>query len=44
MPFIECHIKAGLTQERRVQLIGDIIQNSCSVHWVLQQRICTSPA
>lgn len=26
MPFIECHIKAGLTQERRTQLIRDIIQ------------------
>lgn len=26
MPFIECHIKAGLTQARRTQLIRDIIQ------------------
>lgn len=26
MPFIECHIKSGLSQERRVQLIRDIIQ------------------
>ncbi|MGF6597923.1 4-oxalocrotonate tautomerase family enzyme [Paraburkholderia sp. GAS448] len=26
MPFIECHIKASLTQERRTQLIRDIIQ------------------
>jgi 4-oxalocrotonate tautomerase/trans-3-chloroacrylic acid dehalogenase beta subunit len=26
MPFIECHIKVGLTQERRTQLIRDIIQ------------------
>jgi phenylpyruvate tautomerase PptA (4-oxalocrotonate tautomerase family) len=26
VPFIECHIKAGLPQERRSQLIKDIIQ------------------
>ncbi|HXZ07143.1 MAG TPA: tautomerase family protein [Paraburkholderia sp.] len=26
MPFIECHITAGLTQTRREQLIRDIIQ------------------
>jgi len=26
VPFIECHIKSGLSQERRVQLIRDIIQ------------------
>lgn len=26
MPFIECHIKTGLTPERREQLIRDIIQ------------------
>ncbi len=26
MPFIECHIKTGLTSERREQLIRDIIQ------------------
>ena len=26
MPFIECHIKSGLTAERREQLIRDIIQ------------------
>lgn len=26
MPFIECHITAGLTQDRREQLIRDIIQ------------------
>ena len=26
MPFIECHIKSGLTQERREQLMRDIIQ------------------
>ncbi len=26
MPFIECHIKSGLTHQRREQLIRDIIQ------------------
>ncbi|GAB7538171.1 tautomerase family protein [Burkholderia sp. 3C] len=26
MPFIECHIKQGLTLERREQLMRDIIQ------------------
>ncbi|MCX4162923.1 MULTISPECIES: tautomerase family protein [Paraburkholderia] len=26
MPFIECHIKTGLSYERREQLIRDIIQ------------------
>ncbi|HVE06273.1 MAG TPA: tautomerase family protein [Paraburkholderia sp.] len=26
MPFIECHIKAGLSRERRAQLMRDIIQ------------------
>jgi phenylpyruvate tautomerase PptA (4-oxalocrotonate tautomerase family) len=26
VPFIECHISAGLTQERRSELIHDIIQ------------------
>jgi 4-oxalocrotonate tautomerase len=26
MPFIECHITAGLTRERRRQLIHDIVQ------------------
>lgn len=26
MPFIECHIKAGLSPARREQLIRDIIQ------------------
>ncbi len=26
MPFIECHIKAGLSQERREDLMRDIIQ------------------
>lgn len=26
MPFIECHIKQGLTRERRAQLMRDIIQ------------------
>jgi len=26
VPFIECHIRAGLTQERRERLIRDIIQ------------------
>ncbi|MEM5370531.1 tautomerase family protein [Paraburkholderia azotifigens] len=26
MPFIECHIKKGLSHERREQLMRDIIQ------------------
>ncbi|WP_442808341.1 tautomerase family protein [Trinickia soli] len=26
MPFIECHIKQGLTRERRERLMRDIIQ------------------
>jgi hypothetical protein len=26
VPFIECHIKTGLTPERREELIRDIIQ------------------
>lgn len=26
MPFIECHIKTGLSQERREDLMRDIIQ------------------
>jgi 4-oxalocrotonate tautomerase family enzyme len=26
MPFIECHIKSGLSQERREALMRDIIQ------------------
>ena len=26
MPFIECHIKTGLSQDRREQLMRDIIQ------------------
>ncbi|MGO4303284.1 MULTISPECIES: tautomerase family protein [unclassified Cupriavidus] len=26
MPFIECHISAGLTTERRHKLIRDIVQ------------------
>jgi 4-oxalocrotonate tautomerase/trans-3-chloroacrylic acid dehalogenase beta subunit len=26
MPFIECHIKQGLTRERREKLMRDIIQ------------------
>ena len=26
MPFIECHIKEGLSHERREQLMRDIIQ------------------
>ncbi|QID17354.1 4-oxalocrotonate tautomerase [Nitrogeniibacter mangrovi] len=26
MPFIECHIKQGLTRERREELMRDIVQ------------------
>ena len=26
MPYIECHIAAGLTKERKTQLIRDIVQ------------------
>lgn len=26
MPFIECHVKQGLSQERRERLMRDIIQ------------------
>jgi 4-oxalocrotonate tautomerase family enzyme len=26
MPYIECHIASGLTEERKTQLIRDIIQ------------------